>query len=259
MKRSNWFVPVVFAIGIAIIALSLWAPENKLNFGFNQKAFATVIERDGIVKLQNNEMPAEIQINSNYKVEPLDVVRTETASEAVIEFQNGGQFRLAEKTEVVVDLLDNGSPMVLIRTGEIFIEKFGKSPGYWVRTDGQLYSASDYVLLDRKSASKLEEPLPSAITQDQISQVEIENILNSKKNDFFKCFGQLIQKLPQASGQVLVTFTIEKHGQTTQVEVSKSDIIDTQFKSCLVEVVARTKFRSFNGSPITTVFPLNFE
>ncbi len=258
MKRSNWFVPIVITIGVAIIVLSLWAPQNKFNLGFNQKSLAQIIERSGVVKLQNNEMPAEIQIKSDYKVEALDVIRTENNSEAVIEFQNGGQFRLAEKTEVVIDLLDNGSPMVLIRTGEIFVEKFGKSPGYWVRSEGQLYSATDYVLLDRKSGTKLVDAMPTQ-EQEQISQVEIETILNAKKNDFFKCFGQLIQKFPQATGQVLVAFTIEKQGTTSKVEISKSDINDSHFKSCLSEVVARTRFRSFSGNPIATVFPLKFE
>ena len=80
-----------------------------------------------------------------------------------------------------------------------------------------------------------------------------------KKNDFFKCFGQLIQKNPLASGQVLISFTIEKMGSTTKVEISKSDILDSSFKSCLIEVVARTHFRAFSGASITTVFPLKFE
>ncbi|MGZ3725483.1 MAG: AgmX/PglI C-terminal domain-containing protein, partial [Pseudobdellovibrio sp.] len=216
-----------------------------------------IVERSGIVKLQNNEMPAEIQINSEYKFEALDVIRTENNSEAVIEFQGGGQFRLGEKTEVVLDVLDNGSPLVVIRTGEVFVEKFGKSPGFWIRSEGQLYSASDYVLLDRKNGTKLVDAMPTQ-EQEQISQVEIETVLNSKKNDFFKCFGQLIQKLPQASGQVLIAFTIEKQGATSKVEISKSDINDTHFKSCLIEVVLRTKFRSFSGNPIATVFPLKF-
>jgi hypothetical protein len=43
------------------------------------------------------------------------------------------------------------------------------------------------------------------------------------------------------------------------VEIAKSDIADPHFKNCLSEVVARTRFRSFNGEPIATVFPLKFE
>lgn len=259
MKRNNWFVPVVFTIGILLIAVSLWGPQSRFNFTFNQKHLARVTEKSGVVKLQNNEMSSETQVTIQYKIEALDVLRTESASEVVIEFQNGGQVRIAEKSEVVIDIMDNENPVVIIRTGEIFVEKFGSSPGFWIRSEGQLYSASDYVVLDRKSGSKLQEALPNLKDQEQISQPEIENLLNSKKNDFFKCYGQLIQKNPLASGQILISFTIERQGFTSKIEISKSDISDAHFKACLTEVVARTKFRTFTGNPITTVFPLKFE
>ena len=260
MKRNNWFVPVFLTIGVLLIAFSIWGPQSKFNLGFNQKSLARLVEKSGSVKLQNNEMPAEISVNLNYKIEALDVLRTDDGSEAVVEFQDGGQFRLAEKSEVVIDILDNGSPLVVVRSGEIFVEKFGRSQtGFWIRSDGQLYSAADYVVADRKNGSKLLEKVPLQKDQEQMTQAEIENVLNSKKNDFFKCFGQLIQKTPQAAGQVLISFTIEKQGTASRVEVSKSDINDPHFKSCLTEVVARTRFRSFTGNPIATVFPLKFE
>ncbi|MCC2677465.1 MAG: putative lipoprotein LipL45 [Pseudobdellovibrio sp.] len=259
MKRNNWFVPAVITAGIILIVLSIWAPQSRFIKNFSDSNFARLIERTGVVKLQNNEMSAEISINSNYKIEALDVLRTEPGSEAVIEFNGGGQFRISEKSEVVVDQLDNGNPLVVVRSGEVFVEKFGKSPGFWIRSEGQLYSASDFVVLDRKNASRLMDPLPSQKGLAQITQAEIEVILNSKKNDFFKCFGQLIQKSPQATGQVLISFTIERQGLPSKVEVSKSDINDPHFKNCLSEVVARTRFRSFTGDPIATVFPLKFE
>lgn len=260
MKRSNWFVPALILFGTALVVLSIWAPQSKLNLGFNKKSLAKVIERIGIVKLQNNEMPSEIKLTaSNYKLEALDVIRTESESEAVIEFQGGGQFRVSEKSEIVIDILESGSPLVVIRTGDIYIEKFGQSPSFWVRAEGQLYSASDYVLVDKKSGSKLIDARPVQTNRDQISQVEIENVLNSKKSDFFKCFGQLIQKNPQAAGQVLISFTIEKQGIPSKVEISKSDIPDANFKLCLGEVVSRTRFKAFSGNPIATVFPLKFE
>ena len=205
-------------------------------------------------------MPAEVKITSaNFKLDPLDVVRTEAGADALIEFQNGGQVRVAEKSEVVIDLLDNGTPQVIVKSGEISVEKFGKSPGFWIRTEGQLYSATDYVLIDRKASAKLTEAIPTQTGSEQISQVEIETVLNSKKGDFFKCFGQLIQKYPQAAGQVLISFTIERQGLASKVEISKSDIADPHFKSCLGEVVARTRFRAFTGNPVATVFPLKFE
>lgn len=257
MKKSNWLVPGLITIGIALILLSIWSPKS--NFSFSKKSFAKLIERAGTVKLQNNEMPAEVKVSSKYEFEPRDVLRTEAESEAVVEFNNGGQFRISEKSEVLLDTLDNNQPVVVIRTGEIFVEKFGKSPTFWVRSEGQLYSAVDYVLIDKKNGTKLTDSIPSQPEKDQLSQVEIESVLNSKKSDFFKCFGQLIQRNPQAAGAVLISFTIERQGFTSKVEISKADINDVSFKSCLMEVVSRSRFRTFTGNSVTTVFPLRFE
>ena len=62
------------------------------------------------------------------------------------------------------------------------IEKFGKAPSFWVRKDGQIYTAVDYALVDKKNASRLKEAIPANKSKEQITQMEIENILNSKKN-----------------------------------------------------------------------------
>ncbi len=259
MKRNNWFVPGIILAGLVLIGFSLWAPQGQFGFNFNQKSLAIIVEKTGTVTFQNNEMPAETKLELKQKLEALDTVRTNTESDILVQFNDGGQFRLAENSEVVLDILDNGSPLVVIRSGEITIEKFGTSPSFWVRSEGQLYTASDYVLVDKKSARSLKDESPKNPDREQITQAEIESVLNSKKADFFKCFGQLIQKKPQAAGQMLISFTIENRGYTSQIEISKADINDTQFKSCLGEVVSRTKFRAFAGNPITTVFPLKFE
>lgn len=259
MKKNNWIVPSLIGVGISLIFFSIWAPQNKFKLGTSKKNLANIIEKSGSVKVQSSEMPVTSEVDTNYILEDRDILRTDDNSEALVEFNNGGQFRLSEKSEVVVDQLDNGAPVIVVRTGEIFIEKFGKTPSFWVRKEGQIYSAVDYALIDKKNSSRLREPIPDQQNKEQISQMEIETVLNSKKNDFFKCFGQLIQKNPQASGQVLISFTIENPGNITKVEISKSDIVDIKFKSCLMEVVARTRFRSFSGSPVATVFPLKFE
>lgn len=259
MKRNNWFVPGLIIAGLILIGFSLWAPQGQFGLNFNQKSLALVVEKNGTVTFQNNEMPAETKIEVKQKLEALDTIRTNPESDVLIQFADGGQFRLTEKSEVVLDLLDNGSPLVVIRSGEILIEKFGAPPSFWIRSEGQLYTASDYVLVDKKSARNLKDESPKNPDREQITQAEIEGILNAKKPDFFKCFGQLIQKKPQAAGQMLISFNIENQGYTSQIEISKADINDAQFKSCLGEVVSRTKFRAFSGNPITTVFPLKFE
>jgi TonB family protein len=260
MKRNNWFVPAIITIGLVLIIMSIWSPKIISVSSLRTDGLARLIEKTGVVAFINNEIQTETEIKTkNFKFDALDIIRTSESSEALIEFKNGSQFRLAEKSEVVLDLLDNGQAIVVIRTGEIFIEKFGEDAGFWIRSDGQLYSASDYVLVEKNSGTRLKKSIPDQKNREQLSQVEIESVLNSKRADFFKCYGQLLQRKPLANGEVLISFTVERSGQTTKIEISKSSIEDKTFNNCLTEVVSRARFRSFFGSPVATVFPLKFE
>lgn len=260
MKKNNWLVPSLIVIGFLLVIISIWSPQNKIRLPFAKKKIAKIIEKTGSVKIKNTDISALSDVKITDTIEIRDTLRTDFNSEALIEFYNKGQFRIAEKSEVLIDLLDNGDPLIVIRTGEIFIEAFGKSPSFWIRKDGQIFNATDYALIDKKSSTRLKaDENNQQKNKDQISQIEIENVLNSKRTDFFKCYGRLIQKDPQASGQVLLSFTIENQGQTSKIEIAKSEIIDSDFKACLIEVVARTKFRPITGNSISTVFPMKFE
>lgn len=259
MKQSNWLVIGLIFCGITLILVSVVLPRNKFHFNFSKSSLAQVIEKTGVATLYPAESSVEYELKNKTSLNLRDSVRTGHESELLIEFQNGGQLRLAANSEVLIDQLNESQPVALVKAGEIFIEKFGQGDSYWIRKDGQLFSAADYALLDKSKPTSTQKPSASSGLDEFISQPEIETLLNAKKADFFKCFGQLIQRNPQASGQVLVSFTIERSGATNKVEISKSDISDISFKSCLVEVVARTQFRQFSGPPITTVFPLRFE
>ncbi len=259
MKLKTWLVPALMAAGIALILLSVLVPKS-----FNRKTgsdvdLAFLNEKSGSVVVQNYEMPEPIQLKVNFALHAKDVIRTDAASDALIQFTNEGQFRIAENSEVLLDVLDNQVPVVIVKSGDLFVERFGRAPSFWIRKDGQSLSAMDYVLADKKNAPKLKDPLPTSQDINTLSQADIETVMSGKKNDFFKCYGQTLQKNSQARGQVMIAFKIEKNGQTTKIEITKSDISDTTFKTCLLEVVARTQFKRFSGAEINTIFPLRFE
>ena len=259
MKAKPWLVPALIAVGIVLIIISIAIPKSSTRKTVTETDLAFLNEKTGSVFVQNYEMPQPIQLKTNFSLHAKDVIRTESNSDALIQWNNEGQFRITQNSEVVLDLLDNNEPVVIVKTGDVFVEKFGRAPSYWIRKEGQSLSAMDYALADKKNAPKLKEPIPNRLESSTLSQADIEAVMNSKKNDFFKCYGQTLQKNPQARGQVLVAFKIEKNGQTTKIEISKSEISDNTFKTCLLEVVARTQFKSFSGSAINTIFPLKFE
>lgn len=257
---KKWLVPALILVGLGLIVVSIWTPKNQTGRESSEDQIARVIEKTGESRVSNNEMPESVLLKVNSSLKAKDFVQTLDNADVSIQWKNEGQFRVMEKSEVLIDQLDNGQFLVVVRSGDIFVERFGESPSFWIRKDGQLLSAADFALSDKSKLAKLKDPIPTKPNSDgQLSQVEIENILNSKKTDFFKCYGQVLQKNAQAQGSVLISFTILNQGQATKVEISRSDISDASFKSCLTEVVARTQFKSFSGAPITTVFPLKFE
>ncbi len=258
MKLKPWLVPALIGVGILLILLSIFGPKNLNRQTVTENDLAFLNEKSGIVYVQNYEMPEPILLKSNFALHAKDSIRTEGQADALIQFNNEGQFRLAEKTEILLDVLDNNEPVVIVKTGDIFIEKFGRAPSFWVRKDGQSLTAVDFALSDRRNAPKLKDPLPTK-QETALTQTDIEVVMSAKKTDFFKCYGQALQKKPQARGQVLIGFKIERNGQTAKIEISKSDIDDNSFKTCLLEVVARTQFKTFSGEPIHTIFPLKFE
>ena len=256
---NKWLVPALILLGSGLIAISIWSPKHQGARSSAENELAFVAETSGEVTVLNNEMPESVPVHVNSPLGAKDIVRTSENADASIKWKNEGQFRIMEKSEVLIDQLDNGQFLVVVRSGDIYVEKFGEKPSFWVRKDGQLQSSIDFALSDKSKLTKLKDPVPAKTNDNQISQLEIENLLNSKKTDFFKCYGQVLQRNAQAQGSVLIAFTILNQGQAAKVEISKSDINDASFKSCLTEVVARTQFKSFSGAPVTTVFPLKFE
>lgn len=255
---KKWLVPALILVGLSLIAISIWNPKSQSGRDTSKDEIAHVVEKTGEARVANNEMPDAIPLRVNSSLKAKDIIQTFDASEVAIQLKNEGQFRVTEKSEILLDQLDNGQALVVVRSGDIYIEKFGDSP-FWVRKEGQLMNAVDFALSDKSKLAKLKDPIPNKPNDSQLSQIDIENLLNSKKTDFFKCYGQVLQRNAQAQGSVLIGFTILNQGQTAKVEISRSDIDDLHFKACLVEVVARTQFKGFTGPPITTVFPLKFE
>ena len=258
MKIKTWLFPGLIVLGTILIFVSTLLPKSSRK-AVSESDLAFLNEKSGSVTVKNYEMPEPIQLKTNFSLHPKDVVKTDSNSDALIQFNNEGQLRLAENTEVLLDVLDNQAPVVIVKSGDVFVEKFGAKPSFWIRKDGQSLSAIDFALADKKNAPKLKDQIPNKLDNETLSQNDIEVNMAARKSDFFKCYGQALQKDLTARGSVMLAFTIEKNGQTSKIEVSKSDIQDNTFKTCLMEVVARTQFKSFTGAAINTVFPLKFE
>ena len=261
---KNRVVIGLIIIGLVLIMVSVFVPTRNLDLLASKEiAKITKINSDnptGVITRgldQYDDIPAK----KGLKIRHLDLIKTAPLSDVLITFsQTGGEVRVLENSEILVEQTDDKTTLVTVRSGDVFIERFGKEPSFWVRKEGRQLTAMDYALSNEKNVESLRQKgLKTALPEDVLPQSKIEEILSSKKADFFRCYGQLIQKTEQAHGQVLISFEISPVGKVTKVEINRSDIQDKSFKACLSEVVARTVFPKFSGNAITTVFPLKFD
>lgn len=267
---KSWLIPGLIIAGIALIVTALIIPSRSIDT-LGKKVIATVTEITGSATVEGLDQTDTADIQKKTKIKNLDVIKTKAGAEASIELSTiKAEVRILENSNVLFEENTEGSIILTIKEGDVIIDSLGnktddQGPGahFWIRKDGRQLSALDYAITNEKntlSSPTQKSKFASQIKKsDVLSQSKIEEILNTKKNDFFRCYGQLIQKEEQAHGQLLLSFEILPTGKVAAVDVTKTDINQPSFLSCLKEVVMRTTFPPFNGKSITTVFPLKFD
>lgn len=266
---KSWLIPGLIIAGIALIVTALIIPSRSIDT-LGKKVIATVIGISGSATVEGLDQTDTADIQKKTKIKNLDVIKTKQGAEASIELSTiKAEVRILEKSNVLFEENTDGAIILTIKEGDLIIESLGnqsdeQGPGarFWIRKDGRQLSALDYAITNEKNSQSpaLKSKFASQIKKsDVLAQSKIEEILSTKKNDFFRCYGQLIQKEEQAHGQLLLSFEILPTGKVATVDVTKTDINQPSFLSCLKEVVMRTTFPPFSGKSITTVFPLKFD
>ncbi len=267
---KSWLIPGLITAGIALIGTALIIPSRSID-SIGKKVIAQVISFKGSATVEGLDQTDTASIREKTKIKNLDVIKTKSSSEALVEIStNGDEVRILEKSHILFEENTEGSIVLTIKEGDLMIENLGQKTDarepavrLWIKKEGRQLSALDYAITNEKNSasspiekSKFVSNIPKS---DFLAQSKIEEILNAKKNDFFRCYGQLIQKEEQAHGQLLLSFEILPTGKVASVNVTKTDISQPSFLSCLKEVVSRTIFPPFSGRAMTTVFPLKFD
>ena len=267
---KSWLIPGLITAGIALIVTALIIPSRSID-SIGKKIIAQVIDIKGTATVEGLDQSDTAVIREKTKIKNLDVIKTKSSAEALLELSiNGDEIRILEKSHILFEENTEGSIILTIKEGDLVIENLGQknetgkaAVKVWIKKEGRQLSALDYAITNEKNSaasplvkSKFISTIPKS---DFLAQSKIEEILNGKKNDFFRCYGQLIQKEEQAHGQLLLSFEILPTGKVASVNVTKSDINQPTFLSCLKEVVLRTIFPPFSGRAMTTVFPLKFD
>ena len=260
---KSWLVPGFITVGIFLILTALLVPNREISFN-SQKNIAVVVESQGQVLLQGLDQTDSAVAKKNSQIKNFDQIQTKLQSSVLIQIKkNKAEIRISENTDLLLEESTDGTVTIIIKSGDLTVENFGeKNSLFWIKKEGRQLSALDYSITNRPDENNLKTRNTlklNSTDKNILTQSKIEEILNLKKNDFFRCYGQLIQKEEQAYGQILLSFEILPTGKVLNVTVAKTDLNQNYFLSCLKEVVLRTAFPVFSGKNITTVFPLKFE
>lgn len=266
-KNNNLLIPSLIVLGIFSVALSLFIASQTEKQGPNARPLARIELNLGKVFILRNNLTHKETLSRKAILYALDTVETGADGDATMEFDSAYRIRAQENSLITLD--EEGDRIVLIiKRGDLQVENFGREGSVFISRDGVRWNATDYEMNYKKQAppETLPELAPTeAATSTGISSTEgltsdfIQDTLKNYRGSFFKCYTQLLQKTPGLVGQASISFTIERTGKVTMADIASSSIKDSEFKKCLIDAIKRVEFKSFNGDPISTVFPLRFE
>lgn len=135
------------------------------------------------------------------------------------------------------------------------------------RGDINLSDSDESALQSTGSAQASAEPNLAAkreVSVGELSAAEISSEIARSQTHFQRCFASWLAREPQARGSKMeLTLQIQSTGKAVVERIqpthsSQETAEDPEFNICLRRVVERMQFRTFKGSGITTLLPLEF-
>jgi hypothetical protein len=267
--NKNQLVIGFLLLGLVLVGLSTYfsyfAPKEQPT----EIRLARVERESGRASVYRSGYTQREPVDRKIDLYNLDSVETQETGEAILAFESSHKIRLSPNTLVTIEKSDdtqNPHVNLLVIRGEVTIEAQGREGELFIGKNGQRIAAAEYNN-SQLSQAPVQPPAPNENFPNPggpeeklgISDDEINTVMNNNRSQFFKCYTQLLQTAPTAKGNVSLSFTIENNGKLSVAEVTASELPDEHFKKCLLEVLRRIEFRSFQGPQISTLFPLKFE
>ena len=266
-ENKNQLVLGFLLLGLVLVGLSTYfsffAPKNTPT----ELLLARVERESGKAYVFRSGFSQRENVDRRTNLYNLDSVETMETGEAILAFESAHKVRLSPNTLVTLERVDDQQDFhvtLIIKRGDVHVDQVGREGDLFIAKNGERISATDY---NNSTLSQVavQPPQPNEAFSNPIPETqglteeEINTVMNNHRGSFFKCYTQLLQKEPTAKGNVSLSFTIENNGKLSVAEVTASQLQNDEFKKCLLEVRRRIEFRSFKGSPISTLFPLKFE
>lgn len=264
--KAKLLISGLLIFGLITVALSFIVQYRQQNRTANQFQLGQVEHVTGNVWILAPGFEKKRKLTRLSALLPGETIETEDTGEALISFDNTASVRIFPDSLVLVernDLTDTIQDTLIIQRGEIRVEEGGRPDEFFVSKNGTRVAGADYHKL-ALAAEPIAKPVAttdpnSTEAEGGLSEDEIVGILRAQRGNFMKCYTALLQKQPDAKGDMSLNFTIENTGKVGLIEIASVALKDDELKKCITNVLARVQFRAFSGTPISTFFPLTLE
>lgn len=215
----------------------------------------------GTVNLQRKDRLKPDITNDNESLSNLDMIETLANSQAEIIFPDGTSIRIDPESKIVLDR-ENNHPLIVLQKGKINLERYGNESKVTISYNGFRVSVKEWdTWFDEQINSKRSgnRPIEAFPSSKDLSEKFVAETIQNHKSKFLQCYHKLLQRTPGQTGSVTLAFTIEKNGRISNPHIASAALPDPIFRSCLIEALNRIEFKAFEGEPVSTVIPINFE
>lgn len=264
-KARIWILGLL-VFGLIALGLSFWVQSRQQKSLINQFQMAQVEHITGTVWILSSGFEKKRKVDRTSPLNPGESIETEDTGEARLLFDNGASLRLFPDSLALVDrneISDAVQDTLVIQRGEIRVEEPGRTGEFYISKNGTRVPGADYHKLALAN-EPVDKPVASAdpystLAEGGLSEEEIVGILRAQRSNFMKCYTALLQKQPDAKGDMSLNFTIENTGKVGLIEINSIALKDEELEKCIGSVLSRVQFRAFAGTPISTFFPLTLE
>lgn len=263
-NKIPWVIGLLI-FGLSALIISFWIDKRMHRDLEAQSQIGRVEKLYGQVSTFRAGSNQKRTVGQLEFLSSLDSVETADQSEARVSMDNSAVLKILPESLVTferTEMVDGYQDVLVLQRGEIRIEEPGRSGEFFISKNGQRVAAEQYHQLSiSKEPVARPAPVETSVTESHsgLSDDEINSLVSAQRPNFMKCYTGLLQKDPQAKGELSLNFTIENSGKVGLIEVSSARLQNEDFKRCLSQVLTRVQFRSFSGSAISTFFPLKFE
>lgn len=265
--NKKQLVLILFVAGLALIGFALLL-MNRPQSGptVNAVPLSRVQVETGNIYLLRAGFAQREKSASRDFLYNMDSLETLDAAEAILSLDSAHRVRVLENSVITLESvkgLEADHIEIILKRGEIRIENYGREGELIIAKNGERISAENYNGSKLSAAAVIP---PQSIDRSTpelelagLNSDEISATLAQNRPQFFRCYTLSLQKNSNFKGDVSLSFTVEPSGRVSSAEVLSSQIDDKDFQNCLLETTRRLTFKGFQGSPLTTVFPLQFE